>query len=82
MYLELDNDEYKLLKEIEDITSTDYDMVGNLIPIDNLISVIDNLKHELDYSIERYKKLEQEVEENCKPIPVSEQYDISDKDFL
>jgi hypothetical protein len=43
-----------MLKEIEEITYTDY-QVGDIIKVDNLIAVIDDLKREYDDLKEEYE---------------------------
>lgn len=53
-YLKLLDSEYKMLKEIEEITLTDYE-VGDFIKVDNLIAVIDDLKREYDDLKEEYE---------------------------
>ena len=50
-YLKLLDSEYKMLKEVEEITNTDYE-VWYFIKIENLISIIEDLKTEYDRLIE------------------------------
>lgn len=50
-YLKLLDSEYKMLKEIEEITNTDYE-VKDFIKVENLISIIEDLKIEYDRLIE------------------------------
>lgn len=50
-YLKLLDSEYKMLKEVEKITNTDYE-VGDFIKVENLISIIEDLKIEYDRLIE------------------------------
>lgn len=50
-YLKLLDSEYKMLKEVEEITNTDYE-VGDFIKVENLISIIEDLKIEYDRLIE------------------------------
>lgn len=54
VYIKLLDSEYKMLKEIEEITLTDYE-VGDIIKVDNLIAVIDDLKREYDDLKEEYE---------------------------
>lgn len=46
-YLKLLDSEYKMLKKVEEITNTDYE-VGDFIKVENLISIIEDLKIEYD----------------------------------
>lgn len=58
IYYKLLDSEYKMLKEIEEITLTDYE-IGDFIKIENLIAIIDDLKREYDdikEEFERYKE--------------------------
>lgn len=50
-YLKLLDSEYKMLKEIEEITNTDYE-VGDFIKVENLISIIEDFKIEYDRLLE------------------------------
>lgn len=50
-YLKLLDSEYKMLKDIEEITNTDYE-VGDFIKVENLISIIEDLKIEYDRLVE------------------------------
>ena len=54
--------EYKLLKEVEDITTTDYNVRENNMPkyyVSNysLLSIIFDLKVEYDHLLEKYEEL-------------------------
>ena len=53
VYIKLLDTEYKMLKEIEEITNTNYE-VGDFIKVENLIAVIDDLKREYDDLQEEY----------------------------
>lgn len=50
-YLKLLDSEYKMLKEVEEITNTDYE-VKDFIKVENLISIIEDLKIEYDRLVE------------------------------
>ena len=50
-YLKLLDNEYKMLKDIEKMTNTDYE-VGDFIKVENLISIIEDLKIECDRLLE------------------------------
>lgn len=54
IYLKLLDSEYKMLKEIEEITLTNYE-VGDIIKVENLIAIIDDLKREYDDLKEEYE---------------------------
>ena len=82
MYYRLESDEFEKIKEAEKITCTDYDIIGNLIPAENLMSIVEDLLVEIDTLNERYEDLEKTVEENYRPFTQKEIYGVSDRDFL
>ena len=78
MYLEIDKE---LKTKIENITGVDYEFKDNFLPSENIVSIFEDLIYEIDRLEEKYEDLEKDLEENYRPIPVSEQYGISDRDF-
>ena len=54
---------------------------GDLISIDNMISVIEDLDSEIDRLKERIEDIEQDRESNYKPISNNELYGVEDSDF-
>lgn len=79
MYLEIDKE---LKTKIENITGVDYEFKDNFLPSKNIVSIFEDLICEIDRLEEKYEDLEKDLEENYRPIPVSEQYGISDRDFI
>lgn len=73
-YLKLLDSEYKMLKEIESITRTNYE-VGDLIKVENLISVIEDLKSEYDGLKLDFEEYKQRIEENYKLVPKENEYE-------
>lgn len=49
---------------------------------EDLLDVVDDLITEYEKLEEKYQNLEQDLEDNYKPISASEMYDIDDKDFI
>lgn len=82
MYIEVSNKEMERFKEISDITVTDYEFKGNFVPVVSLLTMIDDLLLELHEKEEQIEGLEQNIKDNYKQIPVSEQVCVSDKDFI
>ena len=82
MYYRLESDEFEKIKEAERITCTDYEIIGNLIPAENLMSVVEDLLVEIETLNERYEELEKEVEENYIHRPISDYTGVNYKDFL
>ncbi|MBP3920802.1 MAG: hypothetical protein J6D28_04480 [Bacilli bacterium] len=79
MYLKIDEDLYK---KISNITCTDYEKKGDFMPADSIIPMLEDLLVEIDHQKEKYEDLERDLEDNHRPISVSEQVGISDKDFM
>ena len=84
MYYKLDNDEFEQIKKVEKLINGDYDMVGNLIPVDCLMAVIEDLLTEMNNLEEKVKELENHIENNCelKCTNPYDEYGISEKDFV
>ena len=61
MYYKLNDYEYKMLKEIEEITLTDYE-VGDIIKADNIISALEDLKIAYDELSEEYNDWQEKYE--------------------
>lgn len=49
---------------------------------DDLIDMLDEMVQEYEHLEEELKDLKQNIEDNYRPIPVSEQVGISDRDFI
>lgn len=49
---------------------------------EEIISIIEDLECELHTKEEKIEELENDLESNYKKISLSEQYDISDRDFI
>ena len=62
-YLKLLDSEYKTIKEIQEITNTDYE-VGDFIKVENLISMIEDLKLEYDDIKVQFENYKENIEEN------------------
>lgn len=74
MYLKLDNYEFEKIRKASDLTSTDYELVGNFIPTENLICIITDLLVEIDRLEEKYEDLENDLENNYRPLTNRELY--------
>lgn len=79
MYLKIDEELYK---KISDITNTDYEIEGKYLPWDSIISIFEDLLAEIEHKTDKLEELAQNLEDNYKPIPVSEQVDIDDSYFI
>lgn len=54
----------------------------DMVSAKDLIEKIEDLLDELEEVKEEYEDFKRDVEDNYKPIPISEQLDISDRDFI
>ena len=81
-YYLLDEKELKIFKEIEEKKITNYEIENNLLPLENVMGIVEDLLSEINSLGEKLEDLENDVRENYRPIPVAEQYGISDEDFI
>lgn len=81
MYYKLNDDELERMFKASKITMTDYELIGNFAPVENLMAAIEDLLIELDKAEEKYKDLEEQLKENYKPISYEEQIDYREEDF-
>ena len=82
MYYKLNEKEKEIMEKVSNWTFTDYELEGDFIKTENLISAIEDLLVECEHQAECYEDLEQELRDNYKPISHSEQYEINDDDFI
>lgn len=76
MKVELDDYSVRIIKEAEEITMTDYERNGNYIKLENLISLIEDLKCEIHVLEEQIKEREEDIRENYQQIPAWKQYGV------
>lgn len=81
MYLKIDEEK---LKEIEELTMTDYDAKLGFVPGENLIGMIDDLLYEIHNLQEKVSDLQHDIDNNyeLKRIDLYEEYGVSEKDFI
>ena len=53
-----------------------------IMTLEELLDLCENLYNEVDILTEKIDDLEQDIQENYKPIDKSEQYGINDSDFI
>lgn len=84
MFYKLDANEFLTIKLTEKLTCTDYDRMGDFIPVESLMSCIDDLLTEIEKLQEKVKDLENDIENNyeLKNINPYEEYGVSEKDFI
>ncbi len=53
-----------------------------IMTLEELLDLCENLYNEINILTEKIDDLEQDIQENYKPIDKSEQYGINDSDFI
>ena len=79
MYVELNE---RLVNKINSL-GTDYELKGNMLPSENLQSLLEDLFIELDEAQEQLEDLKQDIEDNYEPKKIDEYeyFGISEADF-
>lgn len=79
MYIELNE---RLINKINNL-GTDYELKGNMLPAENLESLLEDLFIELDEKEEELEDLKQDIEDNYEPKKIDdyEYFGISEEDF-
>lgn len=85
--MRINESNYDILKKVSDVTMTTYDIKWfneeeGFVDEENLLTMIEDLLVELHTLEEKIEDLEKDIEDNYKPIPISEQVGISDRDFI
>lgn len=81
MYYKLNDNEFERIKKASKITMCDYELIGDFIPVESLVNVIEDLLIELERQEEKYEDLERNLQDNYEPIPPSKMYGIDERDF-
>lgn len=84
MYYKLNNGEMKVYNQVVEHTCTDYDLVGNFIPVEGLFAMIEDLMCEVHNLEDRLIDYTNEVEANyeLKKTDTYLEYGVSEKDFM
>ena len=61
MYLKLDKKDLEIINRAMDITSTDYELEGDMFPLDKFISLVEDFIYEIEYKEEKINDLEGEL---------------------
>lgn len=76
---------YVNIKDLGECYLKDYlekEFKKDLISVDELLTLTESLIADVDELKEKFEDLERDVEENYRPIPVNEQYEVYDSDFI
>lgn len=72
--------DYSLKKDIEKIVG--YEIEPMTLEEDDVISLLENLVGKYRTLEEELENTKQDLEDNYRPVPISEQVGISDRDFM
>ena len=64
----MDEQEIKMMQEVSDVTLTDYEVNGRFVPVSKLMIAIEDLLTELHKKEEEVADLQNDIENNYKPI--------------
>lgn len=83
MKYKLDERDIRVIKAIDKkfCWNTKIDEDG-YVEVETLVSLIYDLKDEYDNIEDEFVEFDQNVQDNYRPIPLAEQYGISDRDFI
>ncbi len=77
--MELSVYDINLFKKVEAITGVDYEITGNKIEPEKLLYAIDDLVGEIDILKDKLEELEEDIQENYRPLTKRElAWDIRD----
>jgi hypothetical protein len=84
MYCLLNDNELKRIKKVEEVTGTDAEIIGKFIPVDSLLSILDDLLCEYNHKIEELEDLQNDLNEHytLKRVDEYEEYGVSQNDFI
>lgn len=72
MFLKIDDDLYKKIKEY---TMVDYERIGEDLPSNSIIPIFEDLIYEIEKLKELIEDIEQDRNDNYKPITKDEMYE-------
>lgn len=81
MYYKLNDKELELINKLSNITSTNYELEGDMFPMDSFICLLEDLKWYIDYQEEQLEDIKRDIEDNYRPISYEEQIGYNSKDF-
>ena len=75
MYYKLNEYEKELIENLSNETGVDYELIGDMFPMESFIPLLKDLQLELERYKEKYEDLKQNLEDNYRPITNKELYD-------
>ena len=87
--MRVDENTYKIIQKAKELTDGVYDIywkdsenIDGYIETDTLLSIIDDLIWEVKYKDEELEDLKNDLDSNYVRVSISDQVDISDRDFI
>lgn len=87
--MKIDESIFSTIKDVSDKTGTEYDIkwydaenIDGYVETETILCMFEDLIYEIDKLEERLDDLIEDIRDNYKKVPVSEQVDISDRDFI
>ena len=87
--MKIDESNFSTIKTVSDKTGTEYDIkwydaenIDGYVETETILCMFEDLIYEIDKLEERLDDLIEDIRDNYKKVPVSEQVDISDRDFI
>lgn len=68
LYYKLNQNEIDLIKKVEKVTITDYEIKNEFIPVSSMLSIIDDLLYEVNRLQEQVEDLEENIKYNYTKI--------------
>lgn len=77
-YYRMNEKEVELMGRIINMTTTDYELRGEFIPVESLWSVIEDLMCEINHLEEKIEDIEKDRDDNYRPLSIEEQVDYNE----
>ena len=80
----LKNEDKKIIEKAEEITKTDYSSNHGIITCNDMLCIVRDLLEEIEHLHEQIENVNQDIHDNYRRIPVSEQFDCErcERDYL
>ena len=72
----LNEKELRIINKASEITSINYNIKNQTISFENLMSALEDVINFYENKQKELEELQKDIEENCKRIPVEDQYGV------
>lgn len=73
VYYRMNDNERAIMNKITELTGVNYELHGEFVPVESLMSAVSDLLYEIDTVQEKYDDIKNDLENNYRPIPYEEQ---------